>query len=212
MIKPSKDGKMLWLIPPEGSKEQELEFPLIYSHTCPKCGNLVQALFMTDKRIEPRPWEEIITKVLDAGNKYKRIIPGRHKNFRSRYSVTTLGRGSSISAELIRFAEHFERRDNVVDSPICDYVAISSTIPEYKIYDMLLACFINPLRYKVVDKDYPDIKAKLSNKYGGYNQYAFQDAVGNGPECIFISRTAYVWFLQDVMAKYYVPYPNPVSV
>ena len=49
MIKPSKEGDKLWFIPPEKSQEQEIEFPLVYAHTCPKCGNLVQALFLTDR-------------------------------------------------------------------------------------------------------------------------------------------------------------------
>jgi hypothetical protein len=155
VIKPSKDSKLLWFIPPEKSKEQELEFPLVYAHTCPKCNNLVQALFMTNKRIEPKPWEEIFTKILDSNGKYKRIIPGRHERHRSRYTVTPIGRGSSISAELIRFTEHFERKEDVNNQPVCNFVAISSVIPEYRVYDMLLAQLMDPSRYSIKDSDYP---------------------------------------------------------
>src|SRR5208282_4715534 len=132
MIRPSKDGKKLWFLPPEKSTEQELEFDLVYAHTCPKCNNLVQALFMTDKRIEPKPWEEIMTKQLDAQGHFKRIIPGRHDRFRSRYDVQVIGRGSHVSAELIRFTEHFERKEDPNNTPICNFVTISSTIPEYR--------------------------------------------------------------------------------
>src|SRR3974390_680435 len=103
MIRPSKDGSLLYFVPPEKSQEQELEFPLVYAHICPKCNNLVQALFMTSKRIDPKPWEEIMTKTLDKDGHFKRIIPGRNIRFRSRYTIQTLGRGPHVSAELIRF-------------------------------------------------------------------------------------------------------------
>ena len=210
MIRPSKDGKMLWFIPPDKSNEQELEFPLVYAHVCPKCNNLVQAVFLTDRKISPRPWEEIFTKILDADGHYKRIIPGRHERHRSRYSVTTIGRGSTVSAELIRFTEHFERKEDPVNSPVCNFVAVSSVIPEYRVYDMLLAQFSDPSQYSIKDSDYPGIKHQLSTKYGGGDQYAFQEAVGDGPECVFVSRTAYQWFLQEVISKFFKPYQQPV--
>jgi hypothetical protein len=215
MIRPSKDGKMLWFIPPDKSHEQEMEFPLVYATTCPKCNNLVQAVFLTNKKIDPRPWEEIFTKVLDGDGKYKRIIPGRHAKHRSRYSVTTLGRGSTISAQMIRYTEHFEKRDDPINTPVCNFVAISSMIPEYRVYDMLLAAFMNPLNYVVKDKDWPEIKERMEKKYSSYDQHAFADAVGpagaqSGPECIFVSRTAYQWFFQEVTMKYMKPYQPPV--
>lgn len=212
MIKPSKDGTKLWLLPPEKSGEQELEFPLVYAHTCPKCNNLVQALFMTDKRLDPKPWEEIYTKQLDKDNKFKRIIPGRSDRFRSRYTVQTLGRGATVSAELIRFAEHFERKEDVINAPICNFVAISSVIPEYRVYDLLLALYMNPSQYKVEDKDYEGIKERLLTKYSGPDQYCFVPAVGNGPECAFISRTAYGWFMNEAVAKFFKPYVPPVQL
>lgn len=211
MIKPSKDGTKLWFIPPEKSKEQELEFDLVFATTCPKCNNLVQAVFLTNKRIDPRPWEEIFTKVLDSTGKYKRIIPGRHERHKSRYSVETIGRGSTVSAQVIKFTEHFERREDVVNSPICNFVAISSVIPEFRVYDMLLAQLMNPAQYSVKDSDYPGIKTQLLNKYSGADQYAFVDAIGAGPECVFVSRTAYQWFLQEVINKFFKPYQSPVK-
>lgn len=216
MIKPSKDGTKLWLIPPDKSKEEEREFDLVYATTCPKCQNLVQALFITDKKIDPKPWEEIFTKILDSEGHYKRIIPGRHERHKSRYSVSLIGRGAKISAQLIRFTEHFERKEDVVNAPVCNFVAISSAIPEYRIYDLLLAQYINPSNYKIEDKDYAGIKANIMNKYTGDQQYAFTEAVGpggaeSGPECVFISRTAYNWFINDIICKFQKAYQNPVK-
>lgn len=211
MIKPSKDGTKLWLIPPEKSQEQELEFDLIYAHTCPRCNNLVQALFMTDKRIDPKPWEEIMTKQLDAQGHYKRIIPGRHDRFRSRYSIQTIGRSGTVSAELIRFSEHFERKEDPNAVPICGFVAISSVIPEYRVDDMLLALGMDPSRYKIEDKYWEGIKEKLLKAYAGGNQYEFVPAVGNGPECVFMTRLAYNWFMTDAVGKYAKPYEPPVQ-
>lgn len=210
MIKPSTDGKKLWFIPPEKSKEQELEYELVYAHVCPKCNNLVQALFMTDKRVDPKPWEEIYTKILDGQGHYKRIIPGRNERSRSRYAITTIGRGAAISAQLIRYTEHFDRKEDVVNTPVCNYVAISSTIPEYRAYDILLALLINPSQYSIKDMDWPTIKDQLEKKYSGPDQYVFSPAVGNGPECVYASRTAYQWFLQQAVSKYAKPYQPPV--
>ena len=212
MIKPSKDGTKLWFIPPEKSSESEMEFHLVYAHVCPKCQNLVQALFLTDKRIDPKPWEEILTHQLDKDGKYKRIIPGRNDRWKSRYIIQTIGRGSSVNAELIRFNEHFDRREDVINGNICNFMAISSTIPEYRVYDMLLALGKNPIQYAIKDEHYEGIKHSLLNKYAGKDQYSFVPAVGNGPELVLISRTAYGWFMDEACIKYYKPYQPPVQV
>jgi hypothetical protein len=211
MIRPSKDGTKLWFLPPEKSMEQELEFDLVYTHTCPKCLNLVQALFMTDKKIDPKPWEEIMTKQLDAQGHFKRIIPGRQDRFRSRYNVHVIGRGSSVSAELIRFTEHFDRKEPADGTAICNFMAVSSVIPEYRVYDMLLAQGLNPAQYKIEDKYWEDIKEKLLHSYAGTDQYAFVDAVGKGPECVLMSRTAYNWYMNEAVGKYAKPYAPPVQ-
>jgi hypothetical protein len=210
MIKPSKDGNFLWFIPPEGSTIGEAEYPLVYANTCPKCNNLIQAVFMTNKKVDPKPWEEIFTQVLDANGKYKRIIPGRSKRSRSRYSVTTLGRGSIISAQLIRYTDHFDRKEDVNNTPICKFVALSSVIPEYRIYDMLLTHFLDPSKYDIKDSDYDSIKDRLLTNYSGTDQYAFVEAIGKGPECVLVSRTAYQWFMQEVTNKYAKPYQPSV--
>jgi hypothetical protein len=112
---------------------------------------------------------------------------------------------------MIRFTEHFDRKEDVNNLPICNFVAISSVIPEYRVYDMLLACLMDPSKYTVQDKDWAWIKSQMENKYTGSNQYAFADAVGTGPECAFISRTAYQWFLQEVLGKFLKPYQPPVQ-
>lgn len=212
MIKPNKEGTKLWFLPPEKSTEQEMEFPLVYAQTCPKCNNLVQAVFMTDKKIDPKPWEEIYTKMLDANGKFKRIIPGRQERFRSRYEVKTMGRGTSVSAQLVRFTEHFDLKEDPTGvAPICGYVAISTSIPEYRVYDMLLACLMDPSQYSLKDSDYPEVKHRIQHGYTGPDHYAFADAVGNGPEAVFVSRQAYKWFIMEVVAKYIKPYTNPLA-
>lgn len=147
MLVLSKDGKKIFFTPPEKSTEQELEFDLVYGHRCPKCNNLVQALFMTDKKIDPKPWEEIMTRQLDKDGYFKRIIPGRHERFRSHYNIQTIGRGNAVSAELIRLTEHFERKEDVVNGNVCEFTVLSSVIPEYRVHDMLLANFLNPSEY-----------------------------------------------------------------
>lgn len=211
MIKPNKEGDKLWFLPPEKSHEQELEFPLVYAHTCPKCMNMIQAVFMTDKRIDPKPWEEIMTKVLDKDGKYKRIIPGRSDRFRSRYIVETIGRAGHVSAELIRFAEHFDRKEDPNATPICNYTAISSSIPEYRVYDILLAQLLNPAQYSLKDSDYDGIKEKLLKNYSGPDQYAFVPSVGLGPEVVLVSRSVYQWFTTEAVGKFFKPYQPPVK-
>src|SRR5208282_623921 len=211
MIKPSKDGTKLWFIPPDKSAEHEMEFDLIYAHQCPKCNNLIQALFMTNKRIEPKPWEEIYTRMLDDKGHFKRIIPGRQDRFKSRYEVTTLGRGATVSAELIRFAEHFDRRYNPMDQPICNYTAVSTTIPEYRIYDILLLAMLDPASYNIKDTDYEAIKYKMEHGYAGHDQCIFVPAVGKGHEVVLVSKTPYRWFFQEPVSKYSKPYQLPVT-
>lgn len=44
-----------------------LEFPLIYGHKCPKCGNIIQALFKAPKAFSLWPYEE--TTILSQGEK-----------------------------------------------------------------------------------------------------------------------------------------------
>lgn len=210
MIKPSKDGTKLWFIPVEKTNEQEMEFDLIYAHVCPKCNNLVQALFKTDKRIDPKPWEEIMTKVLDKDGHFKRIIPGRQDRFRSRYSIQTIGRGASVSAELIRFTEHFDRKEPPDGSAVCGFVAITSVIPEFRVYDMLLAQNMNPAQYKIEDKHWDSIKDKLTHSYAGTDQYVFTPAIGDGPEAVLMSRNAYNWYMNEAVGKYCKPYQPPV--
>jgi hypothetical protein len=188
-----------------------MEFDLIYAHVCPKCQNLIQALFTTNKRIEPNPWEEIFTRMLDEKGNYKRIIPGRHDRFKSRYEITTLGRGATISAELIRFKEHFDRGANPNDQPICNYMAISTVIPEYRVYDMLLATMLDPASYTIKDADYEHVKYKLEHSYSGHEQYAFVPAIGKGHEVVLVSRTPYRWFIQEAVSKFYKPYQQPVT-
>ena len=211
MIRPSKDGKLLLFIPPEKTQEQELTFPLISANVCPKCNNLVQALFTTDKLIDPKPWEEIFTKVLDGQGQYKRLIPGRSDRHRSRYKSVPIGRGpSNLSAQLIRFEEHFERSSDPNNVAICGFLAINSVIPEYRVYDMLLTQGLNPAQYKIWDEHWDHIKEKLIHAYSGGDQYVFAPAIGEGPECVFMSRACYNWYINDALAKYIKPYVPPV--
>ena len=71
--------------------------------------------------------------------------------------------------------------------------------------------YINPSHYTVKDENYPAIKERIINRYSGTDQYAFEEAVGKGPECVFVSRTAYQWFLQETMNKYQKAYQSPVG-
>jgi len=211
MIRPNKAGTHLIFSPPEKSQEEVLEFELVYAHICPKCNNLVQALFMTDERIEPKPWEEIMTKQLDAQGHFKRIIPGRHDRFRSRYTVHTIGRGAHVSAELIRFAEHFELKEPADGGTVCNFVTISSSIPEYRVYDMLLAQRMDPSKYNIEDKHWDHIKDKLEKSYSGTDQYVFVPAEGKGPEAVMMSRNAYNWYMNEAVGKYAKPWTPPVQ-
>lgn len=210
MLRFSPDGSELWFIPPEKTQEQELSFPLVYGHYCPKCNNLVQALFMTDKRIDPKPWEEIMTKQLDKDGHFKRIIPGRHERFRSRYSITTIGRGNVISAELIRLADHFEMKEDVSMTPVCNFLAINSAIPEYRLNDLILAHGLNPSQWLVQDKDYEEIKYKLVSGYPGSDIYAFVPATGTGPELAIVSRSNQQWVLNMALGNHLKPYKSPI--
>ena len=151
-----------------------------------------------------------MTKLLDVQGHFKRIIPGRQDRFRSRYNVQTIGRGASVSAELIRFTEHFDRKEPADGSAICSFVAISSVIPEYRIYDMLLAQGMDPAKYKIEDQHWEHVKDKLLKAYSGVDQYAFVPAVGNGPELVVMSRTCYNWYMNEAVGKYCKPYAPPV--
>lgn len=214
MIRPSKDESKLWFIPPEKSGEQELEFDLVYAHVCPKCNNLVQALFLTDKFVDPKPWEEIMTKILDKSGHYKRIIPGRSDRFNSRYRSTPIGRGTAVSAQLIQFTEHFNPKVDLDNQPICEYVAISSGIPEFRIHDILLALAppLNPANYIVKDKDYESIRHTLSTGQLTQDWYIFTPAKGNGPEIIFALRKAHQWGLNNALGKFFKPLDLPAGI
>ena len=210
MLRLSKDGTQLLFLPPEKTQEQELAFPLVYGYNCPKCNNLIEALFITDKKINPKPWEEILTKIQDKDGKFKRIIPGRNDRWHSRYEVKTIGRGSTISAELIRFTEHFEIKEDPQRTPLCGHVVVSSVIPEFRLHDLMIAHGISPAQYKVKDSDYDTIKSKMSIGYPQENLYTFLPAVGKGPEIILADRSMQQWILNMALQPYAKPYEPPI--
>lgn len=203
MIKPSKDGKLLYFIPPEKSSEQELEFDLIQAYSCPKCNNLVQAIFHTDKLIDTKPWEEILTNQLEPdGIHFRRIIPGRSERFKSRYSNTILAPRNKIQAQMIKFTEHFDSRIHEGVNPLCNYVALTSLIPEYKLYDLMLLHNMDAKAYTINDSHYDIIKEGIMKSYNAADNYIIVPAIGNGPEAFFVNRQAQQWILNMTVQKF----------
>lgn len=108
-VQPNGDvlgGYELVLTPRERFKSKKaLNIPVLYAHSCPVCGNLIQAVFMTKTLIDTYPFEEV--SVLDtedtSGNpvwgetrgQVKEILPNdKHKRRISCYNVVydaTLG-------------------------------------------------------------------------------------------------------------------------
>lgn len=209
MIRVSKDQKKLWFLPVEGTKECEKEFDLINAVTCPKCNNLIQALFITDTYIDPKPWEEIFTNQLDKDNKYKRLVPGKNHRYKSRYKVSIIGNGPLVSAEQIKLDLHFDPTYAKTDTVVCNFVATYSHVPEYRIQDVMLSLEnkLNPQQYKFGDKDYATIKKEISNTFYGVEQYFFIPSVGDGPEVLIVERDAQQWVLNIALQKYY---DNPI--
>lgn len=217
MIRPSKDGTKLYFVPPEKSGEQELEFDNIYSHICPKCNNLVSALFVTDKVVDPRPWEEILTHTLNKDGKYNRIIPGRNARYKSRYKVIPIGRKPSISAQMIQFSEHLTASSDPDSPEICEYLTILSEIPEFRVNDILLSLNppLDPKNYDIKDTDYNDIRSALGEglllgKGMSLDWYLFSPAIGKGPEAVHMLRKAQQWGVNLTIGKYFKSM-NPLS-
>ena len=68
-ILPRGGAPVIMLTPRQGFKRthQALEFPMVYGHRCPTCSNVIQAVFLTDQKVDLFPYEQtsILTQSKD---------------------------------------------------------------------------------------------------------------------------------------------------
>lgn len=179
---------------------------LIMAHYCPICKNLIQAAFLTDKEVDPRPYEELNTVFKDSNGKLKVIRTGANSRFKSKYETTLVKRGDAISAQLIRLKEHFEVPDGEGAS-ICNYRAFFSFRPDVAFQYVLLNASnhnLDPSHYNITPKvlDYVEKECDEDNYTRGDYRRIYD--IVDGKSTIWLVRHgAYDWVLGRALAKSY---------
>jgi hypothetical protein len=131
--KPGDLNGQIRFTPRPGFKKahKTLERELVYGHYCPRCMNVVQALFFTDEPVDLWPYEE--TNVMSTSKSEEKIgtilkiVPNREsKAGYTNYTVTPLrGAGSpAVAHDIFKYldfviAGRFDSAQRCEDKPLC---------------------------------------------------------------------------------------------
>ena len=180
----------------------ELEFPLIYGHVCPRCENVIQAAFITDKPVDPRGYEEFFTTLRDKQGNIKVVRTGVHPRFKSKYETTLVQRGNKISAQMIRLGEHFDKNPEI-EGLLCHYTSYFSFRPDMALQQVLLNNGMNPSAYSFTAEDVEEIAVSLASSQYVKDEYLrVKDVAGSAPDAWIVKRGAYSWMLSPTLRPY----------
>jgi len=181
----------------------ELSFKLIFGHICPKCGNVLQAAFFTDRAVDTRGYEEIKTTIRDEKTKELRVFrTGANNRFKSKYDSTLIQRGGVVSAQFIRLTEHFERTQDD-GTTICHFQAYFSFRPDMAIQYVILNNQLNPAIYDLSAKNLEKLaKHASSQPYMKDDYMQLHDEAGGASTIWLVKRGAYNWVLSTALQNY----------
>jgi hypothetical protein len=178
-----------------------LEFPLIYGHRCPYCGNVIQALFKAPREFSLWPYEETI--LLSQGEKNSGEIRKTFPDDKTQYGKTCYrmnfspAEGGSIKLTLknhvMRHASLSLREVNGEglwepgEKP-CTKAAIFSLREDLLVKDFLL--FSLMVDYEVSKYNIPKAKDLIPEND---TNFRVETAVGQAPPVILVDRTSFVY-------------------
>lgn len=183
-----------------GSKAQpEIRREIIYGHTCPICGNLMQAYFNTESAIDLWPYEE--TVVLSQGEKnmgeIRKIFPDNKAKlgsscYKSTFHSATKSQKIVLKNHILKF-EGLSNRvyggDNFweVGERTCVKAGFFSLREDMLIKDIL--CAYGYSHYDIAHYDLPSITLDKIVSATGQN-FRKVLAVGNAPPVLLTDREA----------------------
>lgn len=180
---------------------------LLFGYTCPECNNVVEALFLTDFEVPPKLYEEIRLDSTDKDGNPKYLQPGKKgtKGHRlSHYSSTMIRRGEMVSAQHIKFLDHYLRiLPEGVWTP-CGYVSFRSYRADIMIQDAMLFKLIDPSNFEFNEKNVPSILAKIITPvYGGKMHYKIvKEFTGSDMDMLIVHRSAAPWQITHACGEY----------
>jgi len=174
---------------------------LVYGHHCDWCGNVIQAMFLTDEEVRIHPYEA--TKVISQGDKNEgellKIVPNSTDRA-SAYRVD-MYRTKNGNAQLIRLKNHMLRWEGVTSGNVddffevgercCRYAGIYTRNEEEIINEMALVCNYNRLMVGLAKVHIP--LSFLSEWKPPYTwsslNHKLVPAIGKGNTMMMIART-----------------------
>ena len=179
-----------------------LEFPLLYGHRCPFCGNIIQALFKAPRAFNLWPYEE--TVLLSQGEKnsgeIRKIYPDEKTKYgKSAYNVEfSPAEGGSIKLTLVNHViKHKvlstkeingEGLWEVGKEKPCIKAAIFSLREDLLIKDFLL--FSQMVDYEITKYNLPKAAELIPENDTNFRQ---EPAVGVAPPVILVDRQSFVY-------------------
>lgn len=180
----------------------ELEFPLIYGHRCPYCGNVIQALFKAPRTFSLWPYEE--TVLLSQGEKnsgeIRKVFPDdKTKHGKSLYNMEfSPAEGGSIKLTL---ANHLVKHRAMSHREVngeglwetgkerpCTKAAIFSLREDLLLKDFLL--FSQMVDYEIVKYNLPKISELILENDTNFRQVP---AIGTAPPVILVDRQSFIY-------------------
>ena len=180
----------------------ELEFPLIYGHRCPYCGNVIQALFKAPRTFSLWPYEE--TVLLSQGEKnsgeIRKVFPDeKTKHGKTLYNMEfTPAEGGSIKLVLAnhlvkhRAMSHREVNGEGLWTPgmekPCTKGAIFSLREDLLVKDFLL--FSQMVDYEITKYNTPKVSELIPENDTNFRQVP---AIGMAPPVILVDRQSFIY-------------------
>lgn len=182
-----------------GSKQ---EFPLVAGFVCPSCTNVLWALFLTDRQVDVRPYEEVRTQLKDNNGCYRYIQTGLLKSRNSLYEQSVLSDRETVSAQMIWLREHFERMTGEEKSTICKYRARHSMRPDIPLKEALL--WSRPhSTFTFKAEEMGNIKNKVSAYTAASERFKHvSDFAGKLPDLWLLGRESDTWYLENCLSKW----------
>ncbi len=187
-------------------KYKEVTKDLIYGHFCSWCGNVIQAMFYTDKQIDLIPYEE--TRVISQGytneGNLLKTVPNTvdiNSNYKVDFYKTKNG-----NAQLIRLKNHLIKweglsgwwvngvdRDKFFETGerCCKYIGVYALKDDWIIRDAALACgwraaYERTVKESTIPIDYLKEYSKAYIK----NDYVVVPVIGTGRSILLFNRDA----------------------
>lgn len=187
----------------------EREYPLLYGHVCPRCQNIVQAVFVAKEKFPLVKYEE--TRVVDGVGKligvrpapgtqhpkscYQiKLYPGLGTQITLRYHVS-----DPATIEGAHYRNSIGLPLEVGEVHVCSFTGLFSHREDLVLRDLYAASNAHML----FPDYYPDgfkLTDALQHSPDPSGRWAVVDAIGNGPKLLLLESYASIWWLcQDLV-------------